>query len=107
VLLQWDNVGHQFIFQLDANPAVTHKYPLKDTAPPQNLWDKKYMGVQHWVPNCVSGQTQAYMSINVDDVWLNTAATAAALSPIVGMDVASPMDENEEADFGDMEPVEP
>lgn len=77
LLLQWDPAANQFMFQLNANPVVSYTYTLADTrGGPQNSFDKKYIGIQHYIPNCVAAQTQAYMSVNVDDVFLNTAAVA-------------------------------
>lgn len=76
LLLQWDQVANQFLFQLNANPLVTFTYTLVDTRGPQNTFDKKYIGINHFIPNCPAVQTQAFMSVNVDDVFLNTAAVA-------------------------------
>jgi hypothetical protein len=86
LLLQWDNAANQFIFQLDANAPARYTYTVRDTMPPQNFWDKKYVGLNHWVPDCAAGATSAYMAVDLDDVFLNTAATASAYSPIIGID---------------------
>lgn len=74
LLLQWDPVANQFLFQLNANPVVRFTYTLADTRGPQNTGDKKYIGINHFIPNCLAAQTQALMSVNVDDVLLNTVA---------------------------------
>jgi hypothetical protein len=77
LLLQWDPAANQFIFQLDAIPPLTYTYTLPDSAPPQGNTDKKHIGINHWLPNCGPAQTQAFMSVNVDDVYINTGALAA------------------------------
>jgi hypothetical protein len=80
VLLQWDPATNRFLFQLNALPVVNYTYSLADAAPPQNSFDKKMIEIGHYIANCVAAQTQAYMSVNVDDVYVNTAALAAVTS---------------------------
>jgi hypothetical protein len=80
LLIQWDPATNRFLFQLDAKPVVTYTYTISDTAPPQNFFDKKYIDLGHYIANCAAKQTQAFMSVNVDDVFLNTAATLVTSS---------------------------
>jgi hypothetical protein len=80
VLLQWDPATNRFLFQLNALPVVNYTYSLADAAPPQNSFDKKMIEIGHYIANCVAAQTQAYISVNVDDIYVNTAALAAVAS---------------------------
>jgi hypothetical protein len=85
LLLQWDRDTNRFLFRLNTNPQKIYTYTLPDTAPPQNFFDKKYIDVSHLIGNCVATQTYAFMSVNVDDVFLNTAALAAASEAMAGV----------------------
>jgi hypothetical protein len=83
-LLQWDPPTNRFLFRLDALPTVIFNYgALPDSLPAQNFFDgKKAIELAHYVANCQAVQTQAFMSVNVDDVLLNTAAAIAPASPL-------------------------
>ena len=81
VLLQWDPATNRFLFQLNTLPVVSYTYTVPDAAPPQNFFDKKYIDIGHHIANCVASQTQAFMSANVDDVYVNTAAALATAAP--------------------------
>jgi len=74
LLLQWDPPTNRFLFQVDANPIMSYTYTFADAVPPQNFFDKKTIGIDHYVANCVATQTQAFMSVDVDDVFVNTQA---------------------------------
>ena len=92
VLMQWDPPIHLILFQLNANPVVAFRYALSDTVPPMNFFDKKHIEINHFIGDCVAAQTSAFMSANVDDVFLNSAATLAPLltaSEVLAVDAAA------------------
>ncbi len=77
VLMQWNPPSNLILFQLNAKPVVALPYALSDTTPPMNFFDKKHIEINHFIGSCVAAQTSAFMSANVDDVFLNSAATLA------------------------------
>jgi hypothetical protein len=89
LLLEWDPIGHNFIFQVDSSPQVIFHYTISDTRPPKYNF-KKTIGLTHWMPNCVATQTQAFMEAFVDDVYINS--TGAAAAPAAGMHVEPEQD---------------
>lgn len=79
VLMQWDPSTNLILFQLNATPMVGFTYALSDTTPPMNFFDKKYIEINHFIGSCVAAQTSAFMSADVDNIFLNNAATRAPL----------------------------
>lgn len=68
--VKWDQPNHQFVFQLNCNPAVSMSYNVSDTFPP--VTQIKAFWVGQGTPNCTTKPPgSAMMDAYFDNVYVN------------------------------------
>jgi hypothetical protein len=74
--ITWDQVNHQFIFQVGKGPDVLSPYAVPDTAPPGTPnGGNKRLEVAHFIANCTTApRPVAFMEAFFDDVFVNESA---------------------------------
>lgn len=73
LLLQWDQVNHQFIFQRDDEPEMVIAYTVPDTFPPSN--PIKTLRASPGVANCTAEpRPVSFIDASFDNVLVNESA---------------------------------
>jgi hypothetical protein len=70
--IQWDKLGHQFIFQRDDQPEVFAPYLVPDVLAP--VIQSKRIEIAHDVASCTVAGPSAFMEAFVNDVFVNASA---------------------------------